>query len=288
VGISRPKTARTGELHSPPSPAALDAAWEACRARWPDFDVDQDAFLERLATAGPKALRPERAAELYLAHACLAGESAALMELDRAWLPSLARAIRKVDSNAAFAADVGQRLRERLLVGDARGGRALEQFKGQGPLAAWLAIAATRLAVDVKRLKGEQSHESDGALARLPARSGDLELDFVRRAHRADFATAFREAMEALDPKLRNVLRLSSIDRLSIDRIAALYGTHRATAARWVSTAKEQLVAGTRARLKERLRLSNDELESLLGVLQSHVEVSVERLLGPAPTSRTR
>ena len=85
--------------------------------------------------------------------------------------------------------------------------------------------------------------------------------------------------MESLEARARNVLRLSYVDRLSIDQIGTMYGTHRATAARWLSQARDDLMEQTRARLADRLKLTQSDLNSLLGALQSNLDISIERLL---------
>ena len=58
-----------------------------------------------------------------------------------------------------------------------------------------------------------------------------------------------------------------------------MYGTHRATAARWLTSAREELMNQTRARLASKLKLTQSDLNSLLGALQSNLEISINRIL---------
>jgi RNA polymerase sigma-70 factor (ECF subfamily) len=67
---------------------------------------------------------------------------------------------------------------------------------------------------------------------------------------------------------------------MSIDEIATAYGIHRATAARRVNRARDALLADTRRRMSERLRLNSKELDSVLGLVESRLHASVRRLLG--------
>jgi RNA polymerase sigma-70 factor, ECF subfamily len=137
---------------------------------------------------------------------------------------------------------------------------------------------ALRLALNQKR-EGSREVQDDGLLEALPFAGRDLELDYVRAQHRADFTAAFQEGLSALDARSRNLLRLSYVDRLTIDQLGTMYGTHRATAARWLNAARDELMAGTRERLAQRLKLTQSDLSSLLGALQSNLEISINRLL---------
>ena len=54
---------------------------------------------------------------------------------------------------------------------------------------------------------------------------------------------------------------------------------HRATAARWIVSAREALVDETKRQLRGRLGVSGAELDSLLGLVRSQIHVSLNRLL---------
>ncbi len=53
----------------------------------------------------------------------------------------------------------------------------------------------------------------------------------------------------------------------------------RATAARWVASARQDLLDGTKAQLARELALSGEEVESVIRVVRSRLDLSVERLL---------
>ena len=151
-----------------------------------------------------------------------------------------------------------------------------------GPLGRWLQVVATREALIQRRrsqraLPPPELAHAGGALA-----ARDLDVHILRREYRAAFELAFAEALAALTSKQRNLLYYHLVGRLNIDRIGALYRVHRVTAFRWLRAAREALVAHTRALLAARLRLADDELESLLRLVQSRASVSVERLLRQA------
>ncbi|MBA3539551.1 MAG: transcriptional regulator, partial [Deltaproteobacteria bacterium] len=91
-----------------------------------------------------------------------------------------------------------------------------------------------------------------------------------------------REAVAALEPRLRAVLRMSFVDSLTIDEIGAVYAVHRATAARWIQRACEAVLAHTRDALAVRLALSGTELDRMTALVQSQLDVSVSQLLPDA------
>jgi RNA polymerase sigma-70 factor (ECF subfamily) len=121
----------------------------------------------------------------------------------------------------------------------------------------------------------------------------DPELDFIRVRYAEPFRKAFAAALEALEPRERTVLKLHLVHRLSIDKIAQVYQVHRATAARWLVDVRERLYDDTRGRLMEQLQLAPRELDSLLALVRSDIDVSVRRILGegedpPSPTGTSR
>jgi RNA polymerase sigma-70 factor (ECF subfamily) len=110
-----------------------------------------------------------------------------------------------------------------------------------------------------------------------------VELELMQRRFGADFEAAFRRTFEALAPRDRTLLRYQVIDRLGIDRIATIYGIHRATAARWVAHAREALVEGVRRTLQAQFHIGTEELDSLLRLVQSRLELSLQLLLPADP-----
>lgn len=261
---------------------ALGGLWESSRAAWPGVELDPARFMAFLAARVKGDLGAVRTPDLYLACACLAGDPLALAALDARIIARVDKAVEGVDPAPDFVDEVRQRVRERLLVADGGAAARLEDYSGQGSLLGWARTVALRLALNLKRDTRREVPEDDEVLAELPLTGRDVELDYVRAQHREDFTQAFRDALGSLEARDRNVLRLSFVDRLSIDQIGAIYGAHRSTAARWLNTAREQLVTRTRERLAERLKLTQSDLDSLLGALQSHLEVSLNRFLGPA------
>ncbi len=86
-------------------------------------------------------------------------------------------------------------------------------------------------------------------------------------------------ALATLSVRDRNLLRQYLVDRLTIDQLGRLYRVHRVTASRWVNRAREAFVAATLLALRRRLRVTRSELDSVLRLLRSQVDVSLRHLL---------
>jgi RNA polymerase sigma-70 factor (ECF subfamily) len=248
------------------------------REAWPEIELEFATFSTLAARQlGEGPFDDIRAGDLYLATACAARVERAIAALDKHYLCGTASALVRRGHDAAAAADAVQAVRVRFLVGD--GGRAprISEYDGRGSLATWIHVAAVRTAISARR----KHHRETADEVDIIAAERGPELDLWKRRFGAEFEAAFRSTFEALSPRERTLLRYQVIDRLGIDRIAAIYGVHRATAARWVAHAREALIEGVRRTLQARFRVGSDELNSLLRLLHSKLELSLRLLLTP-------
>jgi RNA polymerase sigma-70 factor (ECF subfamily) len=101
----------------------------------------------------------------------------------------------------------------------------------------------------------------------------------VKAEYRAAVAQAMHEGAQALEPGDRHLLRQHFVAGLSIDQLGAVLGIHRATAARRIQRAREQLVAETKRQLAVKLKLPEIELDEVLGLVMSRLDVSIAKLL---------
>jgi RNA polymerase sigma-70 factor (ECF subfamily) len=85
--------------------------------------------------------------------------------------------------------------------------------------------------------------------------------------------------VSTLEPRERNMLRMSLVHGVSIDRLGEIYGVHRATAARWVERAREKLHEATHARMSERMGIPESDCDSVLRQAWSQLDVSLEEML---------
>jgi RNA polymerase sigma-70 factor (ECF subfamily) len=215
-------------------------------------------------------------ADLALARACAAGDAAALARFEREHLAQVGAFVAHIDRDRDFVDELCQHLRDKLFVPSAGTPGKIAAYAGRGPLGGWLRVVAVRAALDLKRAQGAQP---SGAEVPLDAAGPDPELDLIKAHYRRELADAFAATLRALPPEERTVLRLHALEGCTIDELAALYGVHRATAARWIEGARERLLEETRRLLGERLGLPASEVDSVLGLLRSRVELSLQPLL---------
>jgi RNA polymerase sigma-70 factor (ECF subfamily) len=267
-------------------PADIEARLSAAAATWPGVSVEPEIFACAIAERlGPGEVAAALAAlhldELYLACACAAGLPAALDAFESLCGPVIASAIARTGVPAADRGDVSQIVRRRLLVAASSDQPArIAGYAARGSLASWVRVVAVR---EAARLMVREPHgraADEDALERLVASGDDPELAYMKRLYREELRRAFAVAIDALGERERLLLRQHLIDRLGIDQLAALHGVHRSTAARWIEGARAELAAGTQRELLRHLKIDRAELESIVRLIASQVDVSVTRLLG--------
>lgn len=265
------------DADSPAVEAQLLALYGMAREAWPTIDLAPDVYLRHVAERSDEVPDGDAGADLYLACACARGDAAALEAFSSRYLGSLAPGLRRIDPSPGFAEEVLQALRERLLVARGDAPARIAEFRGRGTLAAWVRIAATRMALRMRtRERPVLGEVGDDAMAPdLPA-----DVAYLKSRYRPEFEAALRAALAALSDRSRTLLRLHHIEGLSIDKIGAHYGVHRATAARWVAAARGELIEATRRRASERLGFSGTEMVSLMRVVASQLDVSLRQLAG--------
>lgn len=279
-------TAASGATPSEALPDLDDALRQylkAAREPWPDFGLDPHVFVRYLAERCTGAALPPaaHAADLWLACACAQGAPAAVEQFQREYDPLIARVAARRGAGQDLAADVRQELCERLLVADESSGRRAKigDYRGAGALRSWVASAAATTLLSLQRAshRRREHHESEARemlLVRL-----DPELDYLKQRYSAQVHDSVIASIEALSPRDKALLRLHLGQRLSIDALGALYGVNRATAARWLATAREALRRGTVKDLRSRLQLEPRECDSLIALVNSQLDVSLLRHL---------
>lgn len=216
-------------------------------------------------------------AELTLAAAVTAGDPAAIREFETRYLVPVRSQLRAMNLGAEDIADIEQALRVKLLVGEDGAPARLVRYAGQGKLGGLVRVAAVREALTLLRRK--KTTTSEDWLEELSSPEDDPELVQLKARHRVEFKSAFEEAVRRLSPREHTMLRLHLVRQHSIDHIGAVYGVHRATAARWIDAAKTRLRTETTRILAERFDLRGPELERVVGLIESRIELSIERLL---------
>ncbi|MBX7083167.1 MAG: sigma-70 family RNA polymerase sigma factor [Nannocystaceae bacterium] len=254
------------ELSLPP---ATFAAWLGARLG------DEPGVLEQL---GRLAI-----ADLWLACACGLGDSRAIAAFERRYAPEIRGAVARLRDQLP-PDEFRQLLRARLFVGDGDGGGAITRYSGRGNLGAWVRVTAMRTALNATRNRPrlDRPAADDDDLFEFAPSPDDPELDHLERSYRAAFRQAFLDTVATLPASERTLLRQSVVHGLTVRELAKVHGVHHATIARRIASARERLVEGTRAVLASRLALAPGELDSIMMMIRSRLDVSISRALaGP-------
>lgn len=255
------------------------------RKAYPTFAIDDRELVTAIAARAPTTdlagyLGRCRAGDLAVAVGAGRGSEAAIAELERAHRTTIDATCRRFAGPGQTADDLKQILRTKLFVAEPGQLPKIMDYAGQGFLDNWLRVTAVRVFLDLAKRKDrvrEAPAEDDDVLA-LP-QPGDLALDVVKAEYRTAVAAAMHEGAQRLEPGDRHLLRQHFVAGLSIDQLGAVLGIHRATAARRIARAREQLVAETRRQLALRLKLEEHELEDVIGLVMSRLDVSIGKLL---------
>jgi RNA polymerase sigma-70 factor (ECF subfamily) len=250
------------------------AGWIARgRAAFPGLAVD-DAALDAWfrARAGDRDDVP--AEDLYLACACAGGDEAAIEAFAARHLPRLAPALRHAGLDDAAIAEVEQELVALLFVGD--GTPHVTTYAGRGELHGWVKAIAVRLAL--RRRERDARNAGDDALVDAAA-ADDPRLEHLRRTAGAELRAAFAAALASLSSADRTLLRQHHLDGVTLDALAAAHGVHRATIARRLALARQAVADRTRDDLARRLGLGEAELDSVVRLVQSQLDLSLRKHL---------
>jgi RNA polymerase sigma-70 factor (ECF subfamily) len=270
--------------------AALVAQWEAGAAVWTDVAVAPERFGAEIARrigaaasaeAAAAAVEAIRGADVYLAIACCDGGEAAIARIEDLLARELKHVALKLHATADQTTEIHAELRRILLVDEPPRRAALREFAGRGDLRGYIRVMATRALIRaINRGRREIAIDDSEFFDRmLPI--DDAEVSFLRAQYREPVDGALRAALAGLDPRSRALLRYQLIDGWSIDQVGKLYGVHRATAARWLTEAREVLGTAIRTELAARLQISPEEVDSIVRLVQSRVDMSLDRLLVP-------
>jgi RNA polymerase sigma-70 factor, ECF subfamily len=282
---------------APELAAIVDAAIEHAEARLPHRPVDRAGFTARIAAVlaehadgepiDAAAVDRLQIADLYLASAMAAGDDRAIALAEAELVPAIRQAAGRIDASPAFVDEVTQRARTRLFVGDGDGAApAIGSYRGTGPLARWVRVVATRIALDTRR-SPNQVYDSESELERMPA-PDDPELAVLWRDCADEYKAALTAAFASLDQRDRNLMRQRYVDDLTIDALGKIYRVHPATAFRWIKQVEAKLATATRTAVMTKLALTESQAKSMERLVASQLHLSLTKMLGPRAKNRAR
>lgn len=258
-------------------------------------DVWIDYFVRHIPPDGAEAfLGSVHVADVHLVLACLAGLPAAHRRLDESLRRVAVQAVLGIRLEGLSVEELLQEVRTKLLVHHDRAEHAtapsphrtlpkLASYAGRGPLEGWLRVTVTRTAISLLR-HGETcppTHDPEKALAEIAAKN-DPQLQALQARCAPALEHAIEEAVRALPPEERTLIRLYFIDGLTIDDLAAVYRAHRATMARRLARIRNTIFEQARAQTLSALGLDESEFQSLLGVMMSVLDLTLRGALKSA------
>ncbi len=265
--------------------ALLRAAVASAREQWPTLSLSDEAMVgalaQRFRAAGSvEPLEGLALADLILAAACCEGDPRALRIFEEQVLPRARKAVQRLNRDGDFVDEVLQRVRERLLLRDGRAAPRLLQYSGRGPLVLWLRAAAVRTGINLFRQQGGGKLADEPPSPELPADGPGPESGAFKRQLRGTFKQAFQAALDSLSPEERELLRLSALEGLSIDKLHERLGQHRSTMSRQLAKIREILFSRTRRQLIQQLGLvSRSEVRQVATFVGSQLDLSLRRML---------
>jgi len=260
-----------------------DASWQRryadARKAWPSVHVDLAEFRAFVVQRWTELTDESEVAfsDLYLTCGCSLARSAAFVAFEQAYRAEIDAVVKRLGPLAPPVDDARQLIHERILTGPKP---KILEFRGRGSLKSWVRVVALRALLNHRqRIDERVPVDDDSDIERLLPASDDPELELMRRHYAEEVRATLRECIAQLDARERTLLRLAFIEGATVDAIGALYAVHRATAARWVQSAHRVLTTRVHRRLRERLRIDSDELESVLRLLSSAFDTSLSRYL---------
>ena len=266
------------------SDRALVEAFELGRSQWAGTKLGFQRLAQRVVLG---EVRTEdsvaRGPDLFLAWACAERDARAISYFERKFMPAVDGYVGRFGLAPSLVDEVRQELRIRLLVGDKP---RIGRYSGRGPLAAWVRMAAIRVALNLlERNRVRHRERGVAALGILVRDQTSPELAAIRKRHAAAVRAGLERSLEALSERDKRLLRMNFIDRLNIEAMGRVFHVHRATVARWLVAVRRRMLETLRKELELDLRATTSDLRSMLTVMQEDLDLSIHRLLQPAAQS---
>lgn len=269
---------------------AVAELWRRARSAWPELALAREDFeahvAARVGALDAEALARICAEDLYLACACARGHGGAIATFSERYGSVIERAVARIDARPSVVDELRQAVLVRLLVAEEAGAPPrIDAYSGRGALGAWVRLAASRYALNARRDGGRSEPRSD--VEELGARAAhdgaDPAIELLRARCRPVFTAALTGALAALPREQRHLLRLHYLERLTLDALAELLGASRASMHRRITAARDRLFATTCAALRAELGVDTTELDSVIRLVQSDLDLRLSQLLGDEP-----
>ena len=262
-------------MASPIDPSLLAVA----RAAWPQVAVDDATFAAFVADVAPGTPPGELdLPTLYIACACLRDDAGALAAFERAYLSKIPEFLSRITNDPASIDEICQLLRIKLFVGDGTTPPRITAYV-RGSFMAWLRVVVCRLAIDYMRARDRPMLGLDEQMLEPRALASDPAMSLIKEQYRAQVSAMFGAALAALSPGDRTMLRLCFLDDLGLAEIGRIFHVSKSAVSRRLARCRASLLADVKRRLRAELRLNTAEIDSIMRLLASQLEISLRRLL---------
>ncbi len=288
-------------VEEPPLCDALSVQFHRARSRaraiYPELFVEDRIFARHLAwaigwTNDGATLSTLVIEDLYLACACANGVGGAADILITAYRDGLRRIAQRIAGRSS-ADDIVQEVVFGLLIGSQKSPPEIGTYAGRARLVRWLDVMTRRAAL--RWVHAEHKIANVAKLAAAETTRGPFtppEVVLFRHRYGPDLQRALEEVLDAAPPLHRTVLYLYFVGDATVGKIGDTLGVSQSTASRWIARARQDVLAGLKALLSDRLNVSAEDVEALARSLGSRVDLSIEKVLdgtesrdGRAPTS---
>src|SRR3954469_9593437 len=272
-------------------PAVLEARLQEIVAKavrmWPGLAINPVRLVAHLARVVgddvAQGLTDLYAEDVALGLACVDNTPGALTQLERQCGAAIDAAVARIDRSPELRDEVRQTLWQRLFVGTPGQAPRILSYAGRGPLAGWVAVAAQRIALDLRRA-ATRAAGSDPLADQLLPSDEHPEIDYLRNRYKTEFEAAVRDALAALPDRDRLLLRMTTVSGLSHEQIAGIYKVNQSTVSRWIARARAEVLETTERTVCSKLGVRRDEFMSLAGLLVSRIDLSISRVLETSST----
>lgn len=266
-------------MNTPSGPPGGHEAWAEAEQIW-QLGLSEAEFLAYAAMRAGAGGADVAWSDLYLAYGCWKGVPQALRTIDD-WLASEVRkATKKTSSSAVTPDDLAQSIREQLFVGTRERPAKISDYAGKGSLRGWLRVIVARTLINgVTRAPKEVELDEAVIDAFEVSSAKDPELEHFKIIYAHEFRLAFKRAIDELEPRDRNLLRYSLVKHLGLDEIGRLLGVHKSTVSRQLDALREDLAAKVQRQFQASLGARTQEAHSILGMVRSRINITIERYL---------
>lgn len=253
------------------------------RAAYPDLGIDEGtfaAYLHRDIGPGPgstpESIPPDLWAEdLYLACACVQGIPGAAEKFLLTYGNAIRAALAVLSMSSGLRDELEQQIHEELLLGRGDSAPKIGRYLGHGPLARWVSVVAQRTALMKLRANASEARARDAVAFELSQGAVDGELVALKKRCRPVVDQAIREAVSNLSDRDRVVLRLHFVGGAGVKKIGSIYGVSPSTVSRWVAQIRNGIRRDVHHLLGHRLQVPSDEIESLIALVVSQLDISL-------------